>query len=124
MFRIIALLASLPIALCLCAQKYVYHFSNAPLSDAIAVISEDHPDANINFIYNEIETYQTSARISTDDPLEAVRIAVGLNPITVTQRDGAIFAEALQHGRYLYHGKVRNVAGHAIEGGHCDVSGR
>lgn len=116
MSRFIIFLASLQVAFGLCAETYAYRFSDTPLSEALAKISEDHPEANINFIYNEIESYHTSARISTDSPLEAVREAVGLNPVTVTRLGGAIFAEAMQHGRYLYHGRVRNSAGEGIEG--------
>ena len=116
MFRFIILLASLSVAFGLCAETYAYRFSNTPLSEALARISEDHPEANINFIYNEIEGYSTSARISTDNPLDAVREAVGFNPVTVARVGDAIFAEALQHGRYLYHGRVRNSAGEALEG--------
>ncbi len=116
MYRLIILLASLAVAIGLRAEIFTYSFSNTPLSKALAQMSEEHPDAHINFIYNEIEGYRTSARISTDDALTAVREAVGFNPVAVTALNGAIYAEALQHGRYDYHGRVRNSAGEAIEG--------
>lgn len=116
MYRLIIFVASIAAASGLCAETFTYSFSNTPLSKALAQMSEEHPEAHINFIYNEIESYRTSARISTDDALSAVREAVGFNPVTVTELNGSIYAEALQHGRYDYHGRVINSAGEALEG--------
>ncbi|MDE7470591.1 MAG: hypothetical protein K2M57_04005 [Paramuribaculum sp.] len=106
MYRFIIFLAVLSTAISLKAESYTYKFHDTPLSEALAKISEDHPNAKINFIFNEIECYRTSAEISADNALDAVRTAVGLNPVAVSQRDGTVYAEALQHGRYHYRGVV------------------
>ncbi len=116
MYRLIIFIAALAAASGLHAEKFSYRFSDTPLSQALTRISEEHPEASINFIYNEIESYRTSAHISTDDALTAVREAVGFNPVAVTELNGAIYAEALQHGRYDYHGRVTNSAGDPLEG--------
>ena len=55
------------------AYKYTYSFNNTPISEAIVRISNEHPDVNIFFIYNEINDYKTSAKIHTDDSYTALR---------------------------------------------------
>ena len=87
------------------AHKYEYKFRNTPISQALVKVAEN-PDVNLSFIYKDLDNYTTSARISTDNIYEAVRMIVGLNPISVVRTDGCIYVEALQHGRYLYTGSV------------------
>lgn len=88
------------------AYKYVYSFDNAPISEAIVRISKDHPDVNISFIYKELDNYRTSARIAADDVYTALRQTIGLNPVSIINQDGHFYIEALQHGRFIYHGTV------------------
>ena len=88
------------------ADKYLYNFRNMPISEAIVRISKEHPDVNIFFIYNELDNYTTSAEINTEDTYEALRSAVGINPISVVQRGDNFYVEALQHGDYTIHGCV------------------
>lgn len=88
------------------AYNYSYTFNNTPISEAIVRISKDHPEVNISFIYKELDNYKTSARIQTDDAYDALRETIGLNPITITSRNGSLYIEALQRGRYRYDGKL------------------
>lgn len=88
------------------ADTFNYRFSSTPLSEALSRIAEDHPSVNLNFIYNELENYKTSAHIKTDDINEAIRILVGLNPVTVRPKGNAIYLEALQHGKYSFTGRA------------------
>lgn len=88
------------------AHKYAYSFNNTPMSEAIVRISKDHPDVNISFIYKELDNYRTSARIQSDDAYDALRQTIGLNPITITTKNGSFYVEALQRGKYKYHGKL------------------
>lgn len=94
----------------LCAMAAVaqttYTFRSTPLAEAIMRIASDHPELNITFIYNELEHYRTSARISTPDPVEALRQAVGRNPVSVRRSDANIWVEARQHGRFVYTGRA------------------
>lgn len=86
------------------ARDYSYRFNNTPISEAIVRISKDHPLINISFLYNELDNYRTSATIDTDDPYEALRRTIGLNPISVIKNNGDYYIEALQHGKYCYTG--------------------
>lgn len=88
------------------AYKYSYSFNNTPISEAIVRISKDHPDVNISFIYKELDSYRTSARIATDDIYTALRRTVGLNPVSIVNQGNHFYIEALQHGRYNYYGSV------------------
>lgn len=88
------------------AHKYEYNFRNTPISQALVKVARENPDVNLSFIYKDLDNYRTSARISTDNDYEAVRAIVGLNPISVVRKDGCIYVEALQHGRYFYMGSV------------------
>ncbi|MDE6533940.1 MAG: hypothetical protein K2M27_10485 [Muribaculaceae bacterium] len=88
------------------AYKYTYSFNNTPISEAIVKVSKDHPDVNIAFIYKELDSYKTSARIQTDDAYDALRQIIGFNPINLTSRNGSLYIESLQRGRYKYHGKL------------------
>lgn len=88
------------------AHQYTYSFNDTPVSEAIVRVSKDHPDVSISFIYKELDDYHTSAKIDTDDPYEALRSIVGLNPITITAKNGAFYIEALQRGKFRYTGRA------------------
>lgn len=86
--------------------KYAYSFNNTPMSDAIVRISKDNPDANIFFIYKELDNYKTSASIQADDIYDALRQAVGTNPISIIKKNRHYYIEALQHGKFCYTGRA------------------
>ncbi len=106
MARIILLLTVMTAVFMAYAGTFSYRFSSTPLPEAFRRIMEDHPDLEINFIYNELENYRTSASVNTDDAYDALRLTVGLNPVTVTRSKGSYYAEALQHGKYIYTGRA------------------
>lgn len=99
---LLAVLAAVPAG----AYKYNYTFDSTPVADALLRICREHPDLNISFIYKELDTYKTSARVRTDSPLDALRQTVGLNPVSVVADDDAFYVEALQHGRFRFQGRV------------------
>lgn len=88
------------------AETFSYKFDSVNLSEALDMMAEEHTEVIINFIYNELDKYKTSAHINTDDPYEALRQAVGLNPVAVIRRGDRYYVEALQHGRYVYTGQA------------------
>lgn len=96
------------------AGTYNYSFNSVRLSDALKRIAEDNPALNLNFIYNELETYSTSAKINTDSPYEALRKLVGINPVSVTMKGDRYYVEALQHGKYEYHGRLIGADGEPV----------
>ncbi|MDE5877464.1 MAG: carboxypeptidase-like regulatory domain-containing protein [Muribaculaceae bacterium] len=106
MARIITFLAFMLIVFMAEAETFLYHFSAVPLPKAVRKIMEDHPDLDINFIYNELENYKTSAKVNADNPYDALRQVIGLNPITVVKSCNTYYLEALQHGKYVYTGKA------------------
>ena len=88
------------------AETFSYRFDSTPLPKALMKILGDHPDLDVNFIYNELENYKTSAIVKTDNPYDALRQTIGLNPVSVVKFRDSYYIEALQHGKYLYRGKV------------------
>lgn len=88
------------------AYKFSYNFNDIPVSQAIIQISKDHPELNINLIYDELNSYRTSANVRTDDAYEALRRTVGLNPVTILKKRNGFYIEALQHGKYCYTGRA------------------
>lgn len=88
------------------ASTFHYNFHSTRLSDALTQLAEQHPDLHINFIYNELDNYKTSAAIRTKDAYEALRQIIGLNPVSVIKKGKYYYIEALQHGKYKYTGNV------------------
>ena len=88
------------------AYKYNYSFSSTPISEAIVRISKDHPYVNISFIYKELDSYKTSAKIHTDNIYDVLRQTIGLNPVSIINKGDSYYIEALQHGKYKYIGNV------------------
>ncbi len=86
------------------AYEYSYEFRDTPISDAIVAISKDHPDIDVSFIYKELDNYRTTVKIEADDAYDALRQAIGLNPVTVIKKGDQYYVEALQHGLYCYTG--------------------
>ena len=106
MLRIITIIAAVMTFLMADAETFSYRFNSTPLPKAIREIMEGHPELDINFIYNELETYRTSATVNADNAYDALRQTIGLNPVTVVRSRNTYYLEALQHGKYVYTGKA------------------
>lgn len=96
------------------ASAYTYRFNNTPIAEALATICKDHPEANISFIYVELDKYKTSATINTDELYRALRQTIGLNPITVIKKGNEYYVEALQRGKYCFTGCVTGRDGEPV----------
>lgn len=86
------------------ADTFNYNFRSVRLSEALTEIAEQHPELHVNFIYNELDKYRTTASINTDNAYEALKLIIGLNPVSVINKGGRYYIEALQHGRFCYTG--------------------
>lgn len=106
MVRIFTLIVAVITFLMVNAETCSYKFNSTTLPMAIQKIMEGHPDLDINFIYNELENYKTSSTVYADNAYDALRQLVMLNPVTVTKSKDSYYIEALQHGKYVYNGKV------------------
>lgn len=106
MIRLITFFVALISVIIANAETFVYKFNALPLPKAIQRIMDDHPDLDVNFIYNELENYRTSTTVHADNTYDALRQLIGLNPVTVTKHKNTYYIEALQHGKYVYKGKV------------------
>ncbi len=111
-----SLFAALLCAVASHAKTYTYVFDSTPLSEALTAIAEEHPSLIVNFIYNELGLYSTSASIDTDDPYQALRLTIGQNPVSITVKGNRYYIEALQHGKYAYAGRVVDTDGEPVVG--------
>lgn len=114
MKRILSAIALAAVALAALGSVYSYRFDAEPLSRALVAISRDHPAITVSFIYDELESYTTSARIDTDDPYEAIRSVVGQNPVTVVRNKDRFYVEALQKGRFRFTGRAAGPEGEPV----------
>ena len=85
MARIIMLVCAMSAFLIASAETFSFRFNSTPLPKAIQRIMENHPDIDINFIYNELENYKTSSTVNADNVYDALRQTIGLNPVTVVK---------------------------------------
>jgi hypothetical protein len=106
MARIIMLICAMSAFVMAGAESFSYHFNSTPLPKAIQRIIENHPGLDINFIYNELENYNTSAIVNADNASDALRQTIGLNPVTVVKAGDTYYIEALQSGKYIYTGNA------------------
>ncbi|MCM1356159.1 MAG: hypothetical protein NC212_07125 [Staphylococcus sp.] len=106
MRQILVIFITLAVVMPIGAKKYSYTFKDTPVSQALIRLGHDHPDISIAFIYKELDNYQTSAHIDTDDLYCALRRIIGFNPISVTRNKNSFYIEALQHGKFIYNGQV------------------
>lgn len=106
MARIIMLICAMASFVMASAETFSYRFNSTPLPVAIQQIMENHPELDINFIYNELENYKTSSRVNADNAYDAIRQAIGFNPVTVVKSKDTYYVEALQHGKYVYTGRA------------------
>lgn len=97
------------------AEKFTYTFHNTPISDALISLSKDHPDTNIAFIYRELDNYTTSATIDTENAGSAIRHIIGRHPITLSEKNGIYYVEALQRGKYTYSGRLLDTDNMPVE---------
>ncbi|MDE6022100.1 MAG: TonB-dependent receptor family protein [Muribaculaceae bacterium] len=102
----IFLILAITVAMGAYAEKFNYRFNAQPLAAALSKISDEHPEIEVNFIYNELENYKTTASLDSSDPYEALRKLIGLNPVTIQRKGNVFFIEALQHGKFRYAGRA------------------
>ena len=114
MARIILLICAMSAMVVARAEVFTYRFSSTPLPKSIQQIMDNHPDVAINFIYNELENYHTSATVRADDAYQALRQAIGFNPVAVVKARGCYYVEALQHGKYIYKGRAAGSDGEPV----------
>lgn len=88
------------------AETFNYRFDSIRLADALSKIADDHPDIDINFIYDDLDNYMVTAQIHTDDIHTALRQVASLHPVTIVRKNKRFYIEALQHGRYVYTGRA------------------
>lgn len=112
--RIIIIIVAVINVLMANAEVFSYHFDATLLPKAIQNIVKDHPDLDINFIYNELENYRTSSTVYTENAYDALRQTIGFNPVTITKIKNTYYVEALQHGRYVYSGKITGTDGEPV----------
>lgn len=96
------------------AHRYDHVFKSTPIPRALTMLMTDNPDARINFIYDELEDYATTCRVSTDDLLTAVRKIIGVNAVTVRTKGNTIYVEAIQKGKYHYTGRTVDKEGESV----------
>lgn len=84
----ISLLYSLLIILSISAtaEKANHTFHNTPVAAALRYLNEQDSGIPINFIYDELDKYRTSASVNTGDTYEAVKKVIGMNPITLVKK--------------------------------------
>lgn len=97
------------------ADTFKYTFKSKPLAEALADMADEHPEVKIIFIYDQLEKYRTSADVDSDDPYRALRLAIGINPVSVTFKDGTYYCEALQKGAYTISGNVTGTDSRPVE---------
>ena len=106
MARTIISILALTVIIMANAKTFSYRFKSTPLPIAIQRIMENNPELDINFIYDELENYTTSATVNADNAYSALRQTIGLNPVTVIKSKNTYYVEARQHGKYTYTGKA------------------
>lgn len=106
MRQIITLILALVTIVPAAAYRYSYDFAETPLTKALVQITREHPEINLSLVYTELDHYKTSASVRTDDPADAIRKIIGFNPVSFIEKNGTYYIEALQHGRYHYHGRA------------------
>lgn len=116
MTRILTLIAAVIMVMTASAETYTYRFNSISLPKAIQKLTEDHPEVDINFIYNELENYCTSSTVRADNIYEALLQLVAFNPVTVTRSKDSYYIEALQHGKYVYTGNITDSDGEPVVG--------
>lgn len=94
--------------------RYNAQFHSTPVARALVEFAKSYPELKLSFLYNELDHYKTSATVSADEPVKALRQLVGMNPIMVSQKQGRLFVEALQKGKFTFHGRVLNELGEAV----------
>ncbi|MBD5220689.1 MAG: hypothetical protein HDS72_10750 [Bacteroidales bacterium] len=96
--------------------EFKYKFHSTRLSEALTVLADEHPSLQLNFIYNELDKYRTSAEINTDNPYDALRRIVGHNPVSIVREGERYYLEALQRGRFRYSGLTVDTDGEPMPG--------
>lgn len=116
MTRSIMLVCAMSILVMAHAKTFSYNFNSTPLPEAIRQIMKEHPALDVNFIYNELENYNTNATVSSDNAYEALRQTIGFNPVTVVKAKDTYYVEAFQHGKYRFKGRVVDTEGVPLVG--------
>lgn len=97
-----------------CSQRISRTYNDVSLSDALKDIGSASKRYDISFIYNELEDYRVTARISKRTIPEAVSDIVGFYPIRITIADSTIVVESMKKSEYHIKGKVVDEGGKPV----------
>ena len=87
MARTIISILALTVIIMANAKTFSYRFKSTPLPIAIQRIMENNPELDINFIYDELENYTTSATVNADNAYSALRQTIGFNTVSIPTRE-------------------------------------
>lgn len=87
-------------------ERFNYSFHNETLADVLTVIADEHDKIMINFIYNELDKYRVNVKVNTDDAYLLLYKIIGFNPVSIVNKGDRFYVEALQHGKYVYRGRI------------------
>jgi len=81
------------IATMMSAQNIHHEFKDANLPDVLKYIDSQMKGGHVQFVYNDLDGIKVSHTFRGQNPLEAVRTAIGAYPIKVTEDEGDIYVE-------------------------------
>lgn len=88
------------------AANYSFKFQNTPISKALVEAGRKYPELNISFIYKDLDHYNTTAIVDTDNAYDAILKIIGNNPVILSKKGDCYYVEALQHGKFQYKGRT------------------
>ena len=94
MKRVHIFILLLSITLTTLAQNTITHsFRNANLPDVLRYIDNNAKDTHVHFIFDDLDGIPVNKNFKGLSALDAVKLAVGVYPIKVTEDEGDIYVE-------------------------------
>lgn len=102
------------LSLCATAQKITHNFNNVSLSDALTYFAKSTKDYRLNFIYDELEDFPVTTKVTKQRAPEAIRQVIGFYPLKMTIDGKDIFVECVQKQEHKFKGGIVDAQGQPV----------
>lgn len=97
------------------AQPFNRNFRQTPMSQALTEVAQRSKSYHVNFIFNELEDFTVTQRVTAKNTPEAILQIIGYYPIRMTTDSTNIFVECVQKSEQKLIGRLQDKQGQPLE---------
>lgn len=96
------------------AQRVTADFRSVSMSKALLIVERQSKRCRINFIYEDLQDFTITQKITNRSVADALRLIAGFYPVRITQRGNVFTVECIQREAYKVTGRILDQSGNPL----------